>query len=234
MSSNLRRVSASRHAQDRGVQVDVVAAGQLGVEAGPGRDQAGDPAPGQHLAAVGSHDPVDHLQQRALARAVQAHQPDRLALLDGERHVVDGQERVRELLLARHRDAHLLEGAVVAQRERLGDVAYDDRLVGPAHSSRSGIRRSRRENVDWAMTRTTRLISSARRLSRNRFGRHVDGRRTGGVGRGTDPERPLEVEHRLGDRVQQVEVGVAVEPHLRPARRGTSSVRRSARSCRAR
>ena len=97
ISSNLRLVSASRHAEDRGVEVDVVAAGELRVEAGAGRDQAGDPAAGEHLAGVGPHHAVDQLEQRALAGAVEPHQADRLALLDGEGDVVDGQEGVADL-----------------------------------------------------------------------------------------------------------------------------------------
>ena len=93
--SNLRFGLRLGHAEDRGVEEDVLPAGQLRVEAGAGRDQAGDPAPGQHLAGVGPHHAVDQLEQRALARAVEAHQPDRLALLDGERDVVDAPGRCR-------------------------------------------------------------------------------------------------------------------------------------------
>ena len=64
-----------------GVHVDVLATGQLVVEAGAGRDQAGDPPAGQHLALVGAHHAADELEQGRLAGAVEAHQPDRLALL---------------------------------------------------------------------------------------------------------------------------------------------------------
>ena len=92
ISSNLRWVSASLMPEDRAVEVEVVPPGELGVEAGAGRDQAGDPAPGQDRAGVGAHDAVDQLEQRALAGAVEPHQADRLALLDGERDVVDRPE----------------------------------------------------------------------------------------------------------------------------------------------
>ena len=50
MSSNLRVGLGLGHAEDRGVEVDVLAAGQLRVEAGAGGDQAGDPAAGADLA----------------------------------------------------------------------------------------------------------------------------------------------------------------------------------------
>ena len=77
MSSNLPVGLGLGHAEDRGVEEDVLAAGELGVEAGAGGDQAGDPAAGEHLAAVGPHHAVDQLEQGALAGAVEAHQADR-------------------------------------------------------------------------------------------------------------------------------------------------------------
>ena len=65
ISSNLRSISALRHAQDRAVEVDVLAAGQLGVEAGADLQQAADPAvdlgaPGGRLGDAG-----EDLEQRA-------------------------------------------------------------------------------------------------------------------------------------------------------------------------
>ena len=67
------------HAQDRAVEVDVLAAGQLRVEAGADLQQRRDP-PAQHGPPVGRlGDPAEDLQQRALARAVAADQPDHLA-----------------------------------------------------------------------------------------------------------------------------------------------------------
>ena len=93
-ASNLRLVSASLMPEDRGVEEEVLAAGELRVEARAGGDQPGDPAAGEDGARVGAHHAVDQLEQGALAGAVEAHQPDRLALLDGEGDVVDGEELV--------------------------------------------------------------------------------------------------------------------------------------------
>ena len=100
MSSNFRVGLLLGHAEDRGVHVDVLAAGELLVEAGAGGDQPGDPAAGEDRAAVGLHHAADQLQQRALARAVEAHQPDRLPLLDLEGDAVEGPEGVADLLAA--------------------------------------------------------------------------------------------------------------------------------------
>jgi hypothetical protein len=115
------------HAEDRGVEEEVLAAGELGVEAGAGGDQAGDPAAGQYRPLVRLHHAADHLEQGALARAVEPHQADRLTLLDGERDPVDGLEVGAGLLAAHLGDRHLLDGPVVAQLERLGDVVENDR-----------------------------------------------------------------------------------------------------------
>ena len=82
ISSNLRSISRPPHAEDRAVQEDVLAAGQLGVEAGADLEQRPDAA-AQHRPArsVGGGDPREDLQQRALAGAVAADDADHLALL---------------------------------------------------------------------------------------------------------------------------------------------------------
>ena len=109
------------------VEVEVVAARELVVEARAGRDQPGDPAAGEHRAGVGAHHAADQLEQGRLAGAVEAHQADGLALLHGEADVVDGVEDVVGLAAARLGQRDLLERAVVGQRERLGDVLDRDR-----------------------------------------------------------------------------------------------------------
>jgi hypothetical protein len=58
------------------------------------------------------HHTLHDLEQGALAGAVEAHQADRLALLDAEGDVVEGEEGVAHLLALGHRHRHLLEGAV--------------------------------------------------------------------------------------------------------------------------
>ena len=104
-------------------------------------------------AGVGLHHAVDQLEQRALAGAVEPHQTDRLALLDREGDVVDGQEGVADLLAPHRRDRDLLDRAVVAHGELFA------RVVEP-RSTRSCQRRSanlpsRRENASWQSTRMT-------------------------------------------------------------------------------
>ena len=80
------------HAQDRAVEVDVLAAGQLGVEAGAHLQQAGDPAVDLGAAAGRLGDAREDLEQRDLARAVAADDADDLALLDLEGDVLERPE----------------------------------------------------------------------------------------------------------------------------------------------
>ena len=83
-------------AEDRAVQVDVLAAGEVGVEAGAELEQGGDAAPGADRAARRAHRAGDALEQRRLAAAVVAEEADGLAL----RHV-EGDALQRPELLAR-------------------------------------------------------------------------------------------------------------------------------------
>src|SRR5439155_16909122 len=78
--------------QDRAVQEDVLAPGQLGVDARLDLDERSDPAPRLHLAGPWERDPGDQLQRRRLPRAVRADDADGLALVDVERRVGEGPE----------------------------------------------------------------------------------------------------------------------------------------------
>ena len=64
-----------RHAEDRAVEVDVLAAGQLGVKAGADLQQRGDPAaePDAPVGRLG--DPAEDLQQRPLAAPLRPMMP---------------------------------------------------------------------------------------------------------------------------------------------------------------
>ena len=84
ISSNLLLISARRHAQDGAVQLDVLAAGELGVEAGAHLEQARHPPSDLDPALGRLGDVREHLQQRALAGAVAADDAQRLAVLDLE------------------------------------------------------------------------------------------------------------------------------------------------------
>src|SRR6478736_4264641 len=144
---------------DGGVQVDVLAPGELRVEPGTGRDQARDPTTREHRALVRAHRAVDQLEQRRLAGAVETHQTDGLALLDLEADVVDRREGVGEVLAAHHRDRHLLERLVVSQGEDLGGLVHQDRSVR-RHQSRSGIFFSNLLNASCAIKSITALAAS--------------------------------------------------------------------------
>jgi hypothetical protein len=88
----LRLDLAPPHPEDGAVQVDVVAAGELGVEAGADLEQRADGAADPSLARGRDGDAREDLEQRRLARAVVADDADRLPPVDPERHVAKGPE----------------------------------------------------------------------------------------------------------------------------------------------
>ncbi len=177
------------------------------MEARAGGDQAGDPAPGADRSRVGLHDALHQLEQGALARAVEAHQADRLALLDPERDVVEGQEGVGDLLASGHRHRDLLEGAVVP----LGEFFETFSTMMD-----SVIRVSR----DLVLEVGEDLLRDQQHDDAHRQGDepaleqvvgHVVDDGLVDVARRRHPEAPLHQEHRDGDRVGEVEIGVPVE-----------------------
>ena len=78
---------AARQPQNDAVELDVLAAGQLGVKPGAEIDQRSDPTRRAHLSAGRSGDARQQLQQGGLARAVVADQPDRFARLQAQADV---------------------------------------------------------------------------------------------------------------------------------------------------
>ncbi len=78
------------HAEDGAVHVDVLAAGQFGVEAGADLQQCADPSFEVHFAGGGFGDVGEDLEQGALAGAVVADDAEHFALFDLE---VDVPER---------------------------------------------------------------------------------------------------------------------------------------------
>ena len=90
------------HAQYRAVEVDVVPAAELGVEAGADLKQTGHAAPDANLALGGRGDAADQLQQRGFARAVAPQYRQSVAPLHSEAHVLQGPELlvVGQVLLA--------------------------------------------------------------------------------------------------------------------------------------
>jgi hypothetical protein len=77
------------HAEDRAVQEDVLAAGQLGVEARTDLEQAADAAADDGAAARRRRDPRQHLEQRRLPGAVAPDHAEDFALAHAEAHVAE-------------------------------------------------------------------------------------------------------------------------------------------------
>jgi hypothetical protein len=83
---------ALREAEDRCIHEDVLAPGELGMEARAQLEQRRQPAARDDLAVVGLQDPGDALQQRRLARAIVTEDPDRRSFLDLDVDVVERDE----------------------------------------------------------------------------------------------------------------------------------------------
>ena len=81
--------ACARQAVDRPVEVDVLASAEIGVEAGAELEQRCDAPTCLDPARRRLDDPRDDTQQRRLAGAVAADEPDGIARLDGERHVAE-------------------------------------------------------------------------------------------------------------------------------------------------
>src|SRR5207244_313378 len=79
---------AALHAEDRAVEVDVLAPGQLRMEARADFEQAADAAPDLRASRGRPRDLRQDLQQCRLASAVRADDPDHLPLARLERDVV--------------------------------------------------------------------------------------------------------------------------------------------------
>ncbi len=85
----LARDLRALHPQDRAVQIDVLAAGELGMEAGADLQQRPNAAADLRAPLRRLRDPREDLEERRLAGAVAADDPHNLALLDLERNVLE-------------------------------------------------------------------------------------------------------------------------------------------------
>src|SRR5215207_8480741 len=135
---------AAAQAEDGRVQVDVLAAGQLAVEAGPQLQQRGDAAPDADRPGGRGQDAGQHLQQRRLARAVGADQPDGLAGPDLQIHVAQGPERLRAGLAVQQQPLLDAGGPLVVEQEALADPGGEDRRGGHYSSSAKSAWRRRK------------------------------------------------------------------------------------------
>src|SRR5581483_7582539 len=102
--------ACAREAVDRRVEVDVLAAGEVLVEARAELEQRCDAAAGLGLPARRLDDPRDEPEQRRLARAVPAYEPDRAAGLDGHGHVAERLHVAHTEAAARDED--VLQGSL--------------------------------------------------------------------------------------------------------------------------
>ena len=146
------------HAQQRGVDADVVTAGQSGAEPDAELDERRDETLHLHLAGVLAVDAGHDLQQRALAAAVRADDAEELTAPNLERHVVYSDlmlverplERMEEMLLERR---SLLMGEV----EALGDVADLD--CGRTGHTRSAIHGSSLRKIANPIPRVAKVTA---------------------------------------------------------------------------
>ena len=90
---------APPHAEDRAVQIDVLAPGQLPVEAGPDLEQRAQPSLDACVPRRRLGDAREDLEQRALAGSVAPDERDEVAFRHLERHVAKSPER-RAVVLA--------------------------------------------------------------------------------------------------------------------------------------
>src|SRR5581483_441500 len=153
LASNLRLV----HAEDRAVQVHVLATRQLRAEPRADLEQRRDAAVDVGVALRRLGDPGEELEQRRLAGAVPADDRDRIAFLDLERQLVDGPDGALFLTpqpAARHRNGSFDLPDAVA----LAQSVCADRDVG--HQIMSTIVRSVRRKKYTPPTRTTMPIAA--------------------------------------------------------------------------
>ncbi len=128
------------HAEDGAVEEDVLAARELGMEAGADLEQRGDAAAQAGAAGGGLGDAGKDLEERGLARAVAADDADDLAGRDIERDVAEGPELglvrrgpAAEAVLEPGEFLAQGSGADAAEMVALGEVAdLDD---GAAHTT---------------------------------------------------------------------------------------------------
>ena len=163
---------------DGAVEEDVLAAAEVGVEAGAELEQRADPAADLDAARRRLDDPGDQAQQRRLAGAVAADEPDGLARLDRERDVV---ERL-----------HVL---------RLGAAAEDEQLLQAARLVRVDAEAAR-DPVDPDLARLHPVDGTAA-VTPDEPGEHADEGRVG-----VRQLDPVELEPELGRALLRLDVEV--------------------------
>src|SRR5262249_8698477 len=135
---------------DRAVEEDVLAPGQVGMEARAELEQRADAAAHDHLPGRRLDDPRDQAKERRLAGAVAADQPDGAPRLDPEGDVLQRNDLGRARSLPR--DDHVLQPAGLPGIDlEVPRGAVGDDLTGSDHAF-EGTARARRTRP--ASTRT--------------------------------------------------------------------------------
>ena len=172
ISSNLARDLAALHAHDRALQVDVLASGQVGMEAGGHLDERADAAPESRTAARRPQNAGQQLQGRGLAGAVRADDAERLAALHLERHVAHRPElalrelgrRFRAAERAAHQRRHEIAEAVVplAALELLPDAVEDDGSLAHDQMFSANVNSARWNNAQATISRRAEMTAVTR------------------------------------------------------------------------
>ncbi len=206
--------------EDRRVEEDVLAAGQIRMEAGPQFEQGSQPTAVFDAARGGLQNPADQLEQRRFAGAVGTDQPDGRPAGDVE---IDVPQRP-EVFLVRVRpteiDHPLLEGFLLADDEPLGRVRHLDDCGTHDQISCAKLVCSRAK-TRWQSHSATRPTTKLMTMCWPR---------SAGWGRlePADPEGTMEGEHGQRDRVRQVQ---RLHPdRCRCSRRRPTTGRRRARA----
>ena len=146
--------------------------------------------PRVHTTTVRGHHPRDQLQQCRLPGPAEPHQPDAVALLGVERHVVDGGERARQLA-ARHRVDH--EGSRVFCPRRLKYLVTPSTTTTSARPNRAAPR-IRPEREEHPLRDPEEDHSDEQRDDFSQRSRGPCGGRIGLV-QGRQPERAVVEQH---------------------------------------
>ena len=112
--------------QDGGIQEDVLAPGEFGIEAAAQLQQGGHPSAGSHTACGGGQGPGDDLQERALARPVAPYDADTFASADGKVDMVQGFKTSVEGAPAPEQHLQQPVDGTIIDLEDLAHILQDD------------------------------------------------------------------------------------------------------------
>ena len=131
-----------RHSQNYSIEIDILAAGQIGNQSRTDLDQGRDFAANAHGSRRRRADPCQQLEHRAFAGAIAADDPQHVSLVDAESDVVQGLERrfghpVSALDPCEGAPQRLTQTVALPQVELLGYMLYGDGRHSVSNSSSS-------------------------------------------------------------------------------------------------